>query len=96
MDQSQDSIVYPSGYKRSDDVPAFDLIEPAFLLEMAQVMGEGEKKFGAHNWKKATPEEQRFTVRHVIGHLVKWLMGDRSEPHLAKAAVGCMFLHYHQ
>ena len=91
-----DSITYASGYRRTDDVPAFDLLEPAFLLEMAQVMSEGEKKHGRENWKLATPAEQHITVRHLQGHLNKWLMGDRSEPHLAKVAIGAMFLHFHQ
>ena len=95
MDQSTESIEYSSGYKRSDGVPAFDLLEPEFLKEMAEVMAEGERKFGAYNWQKATPEEQRFTVRHLFGHLISWLMGDRSEKHLAKIAVNAMFIWWH-
>jgi hypothetical protein len=88
-------LVYESGYSRSDDVPAFDLIEPAFITAMAEVMSEGEKLHGKDNWKRATPDEQGVTVRHLMGHLMRWLTGDRSEPHLAKVAIGAMFLHYH-
>jgi hypothetical protein len=94
--EPQASITYASGYRRSDDVPAFDLIEPAFLLAMAEVMSEGEKKHGRENWKLATLDEQWITVRHLQGHLNKWLSGDRSEPHLAKVAIGAMFLYYHE
>jgi hypothetical protein len=93
--KTTEKLVYPSGYSRSDDVPAYDLIEPAFITAMAEVMSQGEKIHGRENWKKATPEEQPITVRHLIGHLMRWLMGDRSEPHLAKVAVGAMFLHFH-
>lgn len=88
-------LVYESGYSRSDDVPAFDLLEAPFLTAMAEVMSEGEKRHGRENWKRATPQEQHITVRHLIGHLMRWLCGDRSEPHLAKVAIGAMFLHYH-
>jgi hypothetical protein len=78
-----------------EDVPAFDLIEAPFLTAMAEVMSEGEKRHGKDNWKRATPDEQGVTVRHLMGHLMRWLTGDRSEPHLAKVAIGAMFLHYH-
>ncbi len=88
-------ITYDSGYSRSDDVPAFDLLEPAFVTAMAEVMTEGERKHGRENWKKATPQEQHVTVRHLFGHLFRWLAGDRSEPHLAKLAIAAMFLHFH-
>lgn len=95
VEPSQDSITYASGYRRSDDVPAFDLLVPQFLTAMAEVMSEGERKHGRENWKLATEAEQHITVRHLLGHLFKWLAGDRSEPHLAKVGIGAMFLFWH-
>lgn len=87
-------ITYESGYKRSDTAPGYSMIEAGFLRLMANVMNSG-LRFGRNNWQLAKLDECNFTFDHLMEHLMRWKEGDRSEPHLAKAAIGCMFLWWH-
>ncbi len=70
----------------------FDLLVFEFLCEMAGVMAEGVESHGEENWKGGFDNPGRDLDNHIFGHYKKWKAGDRSEPHLAKMAVGCMFL----
>lgn len=62
----------------------FDLIQPAFLWEVAKVNEGGAVKYGARNYEKGIPLGRYFDS--AIRHLVKWSLGYRDEPHLAQAA----------
>lgn len=73
----------------------FDLLVWEFIDEMAGVMGEGAISHGepGHDghWQKGFDDEQRDIWGHIYEHQRRWRLGDRSEPHLAKMAIGCMF-----
>ncbi|MCK5613441.1 hypothetical protein KAR91_66840 [Candidatus Pacearchaeota archaeon] len=70
----------------------FDLLVFEFLCEMAEVMAGGVETHGEDNWKSGFDNPGRDMDNHIFGHYRKWKAGDRSEPHLAKMAIGCMFL----
>jgi hypothetical protein len=72
----------------------FDLLVFAFLAEMAAVMAEGVLSHGEENWKGGFDNEGRDIVNHIWNHWRQYLDGDRTERHLAKMAIGLMFLWY--
>ena len=79
--------------------PRVSLVEPDFILGVAQVLTFGADKYGSHNWKKMTPEDiDRFkdaTLRHILASQ----KGEHHDPesgidHLLHAATNLMFLHW--
>lgn len=49
------------------------------LLEVAKHFEEGCKKYGERNWEKGIPSH--CYVNSAIRHYLKWLRGDKDEPH---------------
>lgn len=49
------------------------------LLEVAKHYEEGANKYGADNWKKGMPVH--IYIDSAIRHYLKWLRGDKDEPH---------------
>lgn len=49
------------------------------LLEVAKHFEEGAKKYGEHNWQKGIPLPRY--IDSAVRHYLKWLRGDRDEPH---------------
>ena len=52
---------------------------PTMILEVAKHFEEGAKKYGERNWQKGIPV--RCYIDSGIRHYLKWLRGDRDEPH---------------
>lgn len=52
---------------------------PTMLLEVAIHFEEGAKKYGEHNWQKGIPTH--CYIDSAIRHYLKWLRGDKDEPH---------------
>ena len=73
----------------------YDLLDWDFIDDMARVMAEGAKSHGPNNWKGGFDDEGRDIDNHAIRHYRLFEGGDRSELHLAKAAIGMMFKSYH-
>lgn len=76
---------FETGAVRQDDsdFPRYDLLSPYALEALANVAKEGCKKYGEFNWAKGIPI--RNLINHTINHLVKFLMHDTEEDHLAHA-----------
>lgn len=72
-----------------------DLVVWAFVDEMAAAMAEGAISHGEPgddgHWQKGFDNEQKDIWNHVFEHYRRYRLGDKSEPHLAKMAIGCMF-----
>ena len=68
-----------------------DLLIWEFLDLMASVMAEGVPSHGEDNWKQGFDNPGRDIWNHVHNHHRLYRKGDRSEPHLAKMDIGCMF-----
>lgn len=49
------------------------------LLEVAKHFEEGAKKYGENNWQKGIPVN--CYIDSAIRHYLKWLRGDKDEPH---------------
>ena len=73
-----------------DGKARYDLIDPGFLLRLAEVMREGAEHYAEFNWVKGIPS-QRY-MASLLRHIEKYRAGDRSEDHPAKAAFNLMGL----
>ena len=51
----------------------------SMLLEVAKHFEEGAKKYGENNWQKGIPVY--CYIDSAIRHYLKWLRGDKDEPH---------------
>ena len=49
------------------------------ILEVAKHFEEGAKKYGENNWQKGIPVN--CYLNSAIRHYLKWLRGDKDEPH---------------
>lgn len=77
---------FTSGMVRDvqDDKPQYDLVDWPMIERWALLMGRGAKKYGRHNWKKATGEAEldRFKAS-ALRHMVQWFSGATDEDHAA-------------
>lgn len=60
-----------------------DLLPVRALVEVAKVFEAGAVKYDERNWEKGIPLS-RF-MDSGLRHALRWLKGDRDEPHLAQA-----------
>jgi len=60
-----------------------DLLPVRALMEVAKIFEAGAVKYEPRNWEKGIPLS-RF-MDSGLRHAMKWLRGDRDEPHLAQA-----------
>lgn len=67
-----------------DGKPDYSLISTHGLTRLAHLMTRGAKKYGKHNWAKGQPVS-RF-LASAFRHLMQYMMGDRTEDHLAAVA----------
>jgi hypothetical protein len=81
---------FATGAVRSADVDHLDFASAPLLglLGVLRVAGCGGTKYGRLNYMKGMPVH--VTLNHVAVHLIKYLLGDRSEDHLSKVAWGAM------
>lgn len=81
-------FVAATGAVRSADVDDCDFCSFPLLGLLAgiRVSGGGAAKYGRFNYLKGFPIH--VTINHAVVHAIRWLLGDRSEPHLAKAMWG--------
>lgn len=49
------------------------------ILEVAKHFEDGAKKYGENNWRKGIPV--RCYIDSALRHYLKWLRGDKDEPH---------------
>lgn len=61
----------------------YDLLLPTVLKRDAMTLGEGAVKYTDHNYWKGMDE--KTLLNHGLAHVFAWMMGDRSEDHLAHA-----------
>jgi hypothetical protein len=59
-----------------------DLIPPENLLLLGECLSFGANKYGEFNWHNISLKEN---LNHMLGHIVQFLAGDESEPHLVNA-----------
>ena len=79
--------------------PRISLVDPKFILGVADILTFGAEKYGANNWKTAKDIDTfRFkdaALRHLLSYLDGELIDTESgKPHLHHAACNLMFLDY--
>lgn len=87
---------------RKDDAgkPRFDLIDPLFEIELAEILAHGAVKYAANNWQRAVPSQARERYYAALRrHLAAWYAGEETDPdsglpHLASVAFCTMALRW--
>lgn len=92
-----DIVRTPSGATSSiceNGMDGVDEIPWDSLCRVGAIVEEGRAKHGAGNWLKAVGDEKFIyrRLKHAARHIWKYLNGDRSEDHLAKAVWGLLFM----
>lgn len=60
-------------------IKAYEGNNRTMLLEVAKHFEEGAKKYGENNWQKGIPP--KCYIDSAVRHYIKWLRGDKDEPH---------------
>lgn len=77
-----DEVTVNENGGRQSAVPVrLDLVDPFAILSLGKVLAFGAKH-GEENWRNISAREH---VNHALAHLMGWLAGDSSEPHLGHA-----------
>lgn len=83
--------------KHDNGKPLVSLVEPDFILGLAEVMTQGAKEYGRDNWKEC--EEPHRYLDALIRHTLSYWKGDKiddksGKSHLYHIAFNAMALHY--
>lgn len=70
-------------YNQSKLTGAYHLLDPYAMKVLAEVLKEGEEKYGHFNWHDIPIIEH---LNHALFHLFAYLRGDGGEDHLSHAA----------
>jgi hypothetical protein len=93
----QEQITKGLAVKNDADKPDVTLIDPQFMLEVARVLGHGNKKYGRNNWKKGLTANRLLAA--VLRHTLALVGGEDKDKetglsHAAHAACGLMMFHW--
>jgi hypothetical protein len=83
-----DRITNENGAHQSFLSANYEAVEPEFLHLLAQGLGFGARKYGLRNWKGIPVSDN---LSHAMNHITQYRLGDKSELHLANAAMRLMF-----
>lgn len=87
-------------FKKADGgKPMVSLVEPKFVLGIAEILTFGAEKYGKGNWKEATKDDVERYKDALLRHLYAYLSGELTDPESGKPHIhhiGCnlMFLGY--
>jgi hypothetical protein len=82
------TVTNERGGKQSHSPYRCDLLPAAAVLDVSEVLAKGAAKYGANNWRNLSIDEN---LNHLLGHVLAWLAGDRSDDHLSHAACRALF-----
>lgn len=74
-------------YPQDQENDEFRFFDWDWLIRLAEGLTRGALKHPGATWKQIPAEEHAC---RAVRHLVKWLKGDRSEPHLINAGMRVM------
>ena len=104
--ESEDGIHSCEGFKLSEafkkddtEKPRMELLDPDFMVGVAQVLTFGANKYAANNWKKATPSDTERIKGAILRHLMAYMGGQKIDPetglnHMYHISCNAMFLSY--
>jgi hypothetical protein len=92
VSSSTESLRYNSGKTQISE------IDPNFILAMADVLTKSQSKYTKFNWQRPTKLSTPYDS--LMRHILSFQRGENIDPddglpHLIKAAVNLMFMHYH-
>ncbi len=92
---SRDQIIAKEGHKDDSGKPAFHLLAPEALEEIAKVLEFGARKYAPRNWERGMSWSRPFGA--MMRHLWAWWGGEAKDKetglsHLAHAGCCLMFL----
>lgn len=76
-----------AAYPQDQESNEFRYFSPEWLNEMAKGLTKGAAKHPGETWRTIPTSEHAW---RAVRHLVMYLMGDRSEPHLVNASMRVM------
>lgn len=93
----KDQPAQTEAVKADNGKPACDLLPPAALLAVAEVLSHGAAKYGRHNWRSAGGLTWSRLTAALLRHLLAWQRGedrdgDSGLPHLAHVACCALML----
>lgn len=91
--------VFASGAKRGSTKPRYDQIDLYFLKRIADVWEKGLVKYGEGNWRLGVSNDVKYMKdipNHIIEHIWKYMLGDKSEDHLANICCNVQMLMYRE
>ena len=96
MDKNNGNSEDQIGVKFDNGKPQLSLIPPKFVIQVAEVMSFGAKKYGVGNWKYLQSPKERYKDA-LLRHLYAYLDGELNDPetgmpHLAHLATNTAFL----
>ena len=84
---------YKGGATRSTIEERWTLLPMDALQAAARVMARGAEIHGENNWRGGIPIND--VLDHAMNHIAQYVLGDRSEEHLAHALCNlCMAVHF--
>ena len=86
---SRKIVTHTDGGKREHIPERYDLLPERALRLVAKAFGEGAEKYGDNNWRKLP---DKVILNHALSHVVQYMCGDRSEPHMSHAAANLLML----
>jgi hypothetical protein len=93
-----EALKISEGRKDDQGKPACDLLPPAALLQVAQVLAFGAyiKGYGPDNWRKVSPLRSRYLAA-ALRHVFAYMKGEKNDPesgchHLAHAVCCLLFM----
>jgi len=84
-----------SAMKHDAEKVRMDLLDPAAIEKLAQVLTFGAKKYEAQNWRRGISKSRLLGA--ALRHLFSYMRGEDTDPesglsHVAHAMCCCMFL----
>lgn len=90
------NMLQPVGRKDDKDKNRLDLIEPAFIEGVGEVLTHGAQKYSANSWQNVENAEDRYyaaLLRHILAYRAGEAVDKESGlSHLKHAACNIMFL----
>jgi len=87
-------------FKKNDtDKPRMELVDPDYMIGIAQVLTFGAKKYEANNWKRASRDDIERIKGAMLRHQMAYMKGEKIDPesglsHLYHVGCNSMFLAY--
>jgi len=83
--------------RENKDIPHYSSVCPTAEKQLANIHKEGDARYGIDNWTVVEDLEKfrRDVFDHAREHMNLYLLGDRSENHLAKVMWGMAALIHH-